>query len=42
MDERKKFSTVCRNIGLNVSIVVNILAHKMIQESRLPFAIPIE
>lgn len=37
MDERKKFNTVCCNIGLNVSIVVNILARKMIQEKSITF-----
>lgn len=44
MDEQLKrdFSTVCRNLGLNVSTVVNILARKMTQENRLPFDISID
>lgn len=44
MDEetKREFDRVCQELGINMSIAINILAKKMIREKRIPFDVSIE
>ena len=44
MDEdiKREFDRVCSELGINMSIAINILAKKMIREERIPFEVSID
>ena len=44
MDEeiKREFDRVCNELGINMSIAINILAKKMIREERIPFEVSVD
>ena len=44
MDEeiKREFDRVCNELGINMSIAINILAKKIIREERIPFEVSVD
>lgn len=41
-DIKREFDRVCGELGINMSIAINILAKKMIREERIPFEVSVD
>lgn len=39
---KREFDRVCNELGINMSIAINILAKKMIREERIPFEVSVD